>query len=92
MGPGACTINLFTVVINSKSQVIVFVTVSHFNPSQIFAGKVKLIRGLLSVGRLLALPVNIRLVWKSFSLTNALAYNLIILKLLLNLSPQSPPP
>jgi hypothetical protein len=62
MGPGTCTINLFTVVINCKSQVIVFVVDSHVNPSQIFTGKVKVLRGLHSVGRLLALPVNIRLV------------------------------
>ncbi len=52
-----------------------FATAIHFHPSLIFAGQTGAFQsGPNSTGRLLALPTNIRLVWKCMVVANILAY------------------
>ncbi len=70
--PGACTIIFFTIV--SMKLECLSLTVSGFCPSLIFQRWLEHLLGLVSIGRLLTLPGNIRLGWKWLTVTNTLAY------------------
>jgi hypothetical protein len=76
----ACTIKLFTMLINTAAQhASVFVAVCHYHPTIIFPSKIReprleLLTRLHCTDKILALTANISLGWKRKIVTNGLAY------------------